>query len=33
MSLINKKVSDFKVQSYQNDEFKEVAQKELKGKW
>ncbi|MDQ0151023.1 alkyl hydroperoxide reductase subunit C [Eubacterium multiforme] len=33
MSLINKKVSDFKVQSYQNDEFKEVTQKDLEGKW
>ncbi|MDU7109861.1 MAG: alkyl hydroperoxide reductase subunit C [Clostridium perfringens] len=33
MSLINKKVSDFKVQSYQNGEFKEVTSEDLKGHW
>ena len=30
MSLINKKVSDFKVQAYQNGEFKEVTSEDLK---
>ena len=33
MSLINKKVSDFKVQAYQNGEFKEVTSEDLKGHW
>lgn len=33
MSLINKKVSDFKVQAYQNGEFKEVSLDTIKGKW
>ncbi len=33
MSLINKKVSDFKVQAYQNGEFVEVTQESLKGHW
>lgn len=33
MSLIGKKVSDFKVQAYQNGDFKEVTNEDLKGKW
>lgn len=33
MSLINKKVSDFTVQAYQNGEFKQVTQDSLKGHW
>ena len=33
MSLINKKVSDFKVQAYHAGEFKEVTQADLLGKW
>ena len=33
MSLINKKVSDFKVQAYQNGEFKKVTSEDLKGHW
>lgn len=33
MSLINKKVSDFAVQAYQNGEFKQVTQDSLKGHW
>ena len=33
MSLINKKVSDFKAQAYQNGEFKEVTLDSIKGKW
>lgn len=33
MSLINKKVSDFKVQAYQTGAFKEVTQEDLLGKW
>ena len=33
MSLINKKVLDFKVQAYQNGEFKEVTSEDLKGHW
>ncbi len=33
MSLINKQVSDFTVQAYQNGEFKEVTQDSLKGHW
>ena len=33
MSLINKKVSDFKVQAYQNGEFREVTLEEIKGHW
>lgn len=33
MSLINKKVSDFKVQAYQNGEFKEVTLDSIKGHW
>ncbi len=33
MSLIGKKVVDFKVQSYINNEFKEVTNKDIEGKW
>lgn len=33
MSLINKTVSDFNVQAYQNGEFKEVNLDSIKGKW
>ena len=33
MSLINKQVSDFTVQAYQNGDFKEVTQDSLKGHW
>ena len=33
MSLINKKVSDFKVQAYQNGDFKEVTLEDIKGHW
>ncbi|MFI3329272.1 MAG: alkyl hydroperoxide reductase subunit C [bacterium] len=33
MSLIGNKVVDFKVQSYLNNEFKEVTDKALEGKW
>ncbi len=33
MSLINKKVSDFKVQAYHNGEFVEVTSDSLKGHW
>lgn len=33
MSLINKKVSDFAVQSYHNGEFKEVNLNSVKGHW
>lgn len=33
MSLINEKVSDFKVQSYQDGQFKEVTQEDIKGHW
>ena len=33
MSLINKKVSEFKVQAYQNGEFKEVSLESIKGQW
>ena len=33
MSLINKKVSDFTVQAYQNGEFKEVTLESIKGNW
>jgi peroxiredoxin (alkyl hydroperoxide reductase subunit C) len=32
-TLINSKVQDFKVQAYHNDDFKEVSQEDLKGKW
>jgi len=33
MSLINKQVEDFKVQSYHAGEFKEVTLEDVKGKW
>ena len=33
MSLINKKVSEFKVQAYQNGDFKEVTLADVKGHW
>lgn len=33
MSLIGNKLENFKVQSYQNGEFKEVTQENLKGHW
>lgn len=33
MSLINKEVSDFTVQSFQKGEFKEVTKADVKGKW
>jgi peroxiredoxin (alkyl hydroperoxide reductase subunit C) len=32
-TLINTQVADFKVQAYHNDEFKEITQEDLKGKW
>ena len=33
MSLINKKVSDFKVQAYHNGDFKEISLDSTKGQW
>ena len=33
MSLINKKLIDFKVEAYQNGEFKTVETKNVLGKW
>ena len=33
MSLINKEVSEFKVQAYQKGEFKTVTKKDIMGKW
>lgn len=33
MSMINKEVSDFTVQAYQNNEFKTVSKKDILGKW
>lgn len=33
MSLINKEVSPFKVQAYHQGAFKEITEKDLKGKW
>ena len=33
MSLINKKVSPFKVHAYHNGDFTEVTEKDLEGKW
>ena len=33
MSLIGKKVSDFKVQAYVKGEFKEVTQEDILGRW
>lgn len=32
-TLINTKVQEFKVQAYHNDDFKEVTDKDLQGKW
>ena len=33
MSLINKEVSEFSVQAFQNDEFKTVTKADVLGKW
>lgn len=33
MSLINKKIEEFKVQAYDKGEFREVTDKDLQGKW
>ena len=33
MSLINKEVKDFNVQSFQNGEFKTVTKNDILGKW
>ena len=33
MSMISKEVSDFKVQAFQNNEFKEVTKNDILGKW
>lgn len=33
MSMINKEVKDFKVQAYQNGEFRTVSKKDILGKW
>ena len=33
MSLIGKKVSDFKVQAYVDGKFKEVTLEDVKGRW
>ena len=33
MSMINKEVSDFKVQAYQNGEFRTVTKADILGKW
>ena len=33
MSMINKEVSDFKVQAYHNGEFKTVTKADVLGKW
>lgn len=33
MSLIGKEISDFKVQAYVNNEFKEVTKQDILGKW
>ena len=33
MSLIGKEINEFKVQGYQNGEFKEVTKEDLLGKW
>ena len=33
MSLIGKKVSDFKVQAFVNGEFREITQETIKGRW
>ena len=33
MSLIHKEISDFSVQSYQNNAFHTVTKKDILGKW
>ena len=33
MSLIGKKVNEFKTMAYHNGEFKEITSENLKGKW
>ncbi len=33
MSLINKEVSEFSVQAYQNEQFREVTRDDIQGKW
>ena len=33
MSLIGKKVNEFKTMSYHNGEFKQITSEDLKGKW
>ena len=33
MSLIGKKISEFKTMAYRNGEFKEINNESLKGKW
>lgn len=33
MSLIGKKIEEFKVQAYHNGEFREISEKELQGHW
>ncbi len=33
MSMIGKEISDFTVQAYQNDEFKEIKRADVLGKW
>ncbi|MCC8190813.1 MAG: redoxin domain-containing protein, partial [Planctomycetes bacterium] len=33
MSMINKEVADFSVQSYYNNEFKTVTKADIMGKW
>jgi peroxiredoxin (alkyl hydroperoxide reductase subunit C) len=33
MTIINTRITDFKVQAYHNNEFKTVTQEQLKGKW
>ena len=33
MSLINKEVSEFKVQAFHEDAFKEVTKQDILGKW
>ena len=33
MTIINKRIPDFKVQAFHNGEFKTVTQEQLKGKW
>ena len=32
-TIINSKITDFKVKAYQNEEFIEVNSKDLEGKW